>query len=157
MRGSKLFWWVYIAIYKFCNVYNFNIFFSKKYVIFWEVMKSINMLVKCFIRTLIMKQKLPDFQDLLQMINTSSDRFTINLCEFSPQYVQKMHWAVNVITSYLQGSHHVWKTGKTGKIKSVREKSGNLILVKMSGNCQGILFQIAEIVIFMAKAHNFMK
>ena len=41
-------------------------------------------------------------------------------------------------------------------MKSVRELSGNLILVKMSGNCQGILFQLAEIVVFMAKAHNVM-
>ena len=46
-------------------------------------------------------------------------------------------------------SHHVWNTGK---MKSVIQRSSNLILIKASGKCPGILFQI---VIFMAKAHNF--
>ena len=40
----------------------------------------------------------------------------------------------------LQGSHRVWKTGKTGKKIMVREKSGNFILGQKSGKSQGILF-----------------
>ena len=40
----------------------------------------------------------------------------------------------------MQGSHRVWKTGKTGKKIMVREKSGNFILGEKSGKSQGILF-----------------
>ena len=43
-----------------------------------------------------------------------------------------------------QGSHRVWKTGKTGEKIMVREKSGNFILGPKSGKSQGILFQNAD-------------
>ena len=41
---------------------------------------------------------------------------------------------------HVQGSHRVWKTGKTGEKIMVREKSGNFILSQKSGQSQGILF-----------------
>ena len=47
---------------------------------------------------------------------------------------------INWFSDLYQGSHRVWKTGKTGKKIMVREKSGNFILDQKSGKSQGILF-----------------
>ena len=56
--------------------------------------------------------------------------------ESTSLYISRvLHYYVFVILrdsmfslAHVQGSHRVWKTGKTGKEIMVREKSGNFIL-----------------------------
>ena len=86
--------YMFYHVYKF-QEYLYRTILSKKYVILWEFMKSVNVPIKCFITYINNEAKTPRFSrfitnDLYITVSKhrfSSGRFTINLCEFSPQYV----------------------------------------------------------------------